>query len=276
MNDLIVTGLGVVTPGEDARSGPDDWFDVQARLGPRGYKYLPRAAQYLLAATREALADAGDWERGAPPEERGMTVGTDAAIAGLLADMDRAVLDDGVDGLGPATAPYFAVNAIAGRVSVEHAFKGFGVTVTSPRVAALEAVQIGARAVAAGRASLLLAAAVEEPADGRDDEAGAIALVLEPRTSARTRGARPYGICQAQAMLLPPSTLTTADGRRDGARLITRTLMQVCGGEIPPVDPVLDDSLTSAVVIDGLMAASAVVQEPAGPRRTGTGCLEPA
>ncbi|CAM5265221.1 hypothetical protein SCALM49S_01153 [Streptomyces californicus] len=69
VGDLVVSGIGVVTPWSDTPadaavatgrpSEPGDWFDHRERLGRRGYKYLPTATQYFLAAARSALADAG-------------------------------------------------------------------------------------------------------------------------------------------------------------------------------------------------------------------------
>ncbi|NED00989.1 hypothetical protein G3I55_04845, partial [Streptomyces sp. SID6648] len=56
--EAVVTGVGTVAaPAGTALDEP--WFDYRARLGPRGYKYLPDACQYLLAAAKDALTRSG-------------------------------------------------------------------------------------------------------------------------------------------------------------------------------------------------------------------------
>ncbi|NUS86148.1 MAG: 3-oxoacyl-ACP synthase, partial [Streptomyces sp.] len=175
--DLIVTGVGTVRP---------EGFDFKTALGPRGYKYLPTASQYFLAAAKRALADAGPGTLEATrAERRGAAVGTNSAAASLHDAMDRTVMETGAADLSPATAPYFSINLFGSRLATEHELKGFNLTFASPRVAGLEALETGRRALAAGRARWLLAGATEQVlAEGEPgaetSEAGAVALVLEP------------------------------------------------------------------------------------------------
>ncbi|WP_052713696.1 beta-ketoacyl synthase N-terminal-like domain-containing protein [Streptomyces katrae] len=153
---LVVSGIGVVTPRGDrpreaargarpaaaARAG--DWFDHRTRLGPRGYKYLPAASQYFLAAAKEAMADARDEPDRWPAELRGAAVGTNSSAAALHEAMDRTVLAEGAAALSPVTAPYFSINLFGSRLATEHGLKAFNLTVTSPRVAGLESLETGA------------------------------------------------------------------------------------------------------------------------------------
>ncbi|WP_053161059.1 beta-ketoacyl synthase N-terminal-like domain-containing protein [Streptomyces caatingaensis] len=213
-NELVVTGIGVVSPRgcdpaaldlEGAVPADDAWFDVAAELGPRGYKYVPPSCRYLLAATRRAVADAGGSPAAVPEAERGMAVGTNSGIAALIDGMDATVTGPGAERLSPATAPYFSINTLAGRVAMDHGVKGWNLTLTSPRTAGLEALLAGARAVAAGRSTVLLAGSTEaalpdhHPAHAAS-EAGAVVLVLEPRGRA---AAAPYGTCRTAVFSLP-------------------------------------------------------------------------
>ncbi|MFE2677665.1 beta-ketoacyl synthase N-terminal-like domain-containing protein, partial [Streptomyces hygroscopicus] len=206
---LVVTGIGTVSA---------DGFDFRTALGRRGYKYLPAASQYFLAAAKGALAQAGpDALEAVGPEERGAAVGTNSAAVALHHTMDRTITTTGAEDLSPALAPYFSVNLFGSRLATEHDLKGFNLTFTSPRVAGLEALQAGRRAIAAGRARRLLAGATEEALPegepGADrPESGAVALVLEPASAARSRGAAALGRVAVRSFFLPPRVAAAAEG----------------------------------------------------------------
>ncbi|MFI9237450.1 beta-ketoacyl synthase N-terminal-like domain-containing protein [Streptomyces sp. NPDC053079] len=252
---LVVTGIGIVSPwgndpsrlalDDDGRPDPtDSWFDVAAELGPRGYKYVPPSCRYLLAATRRALSDAGDLWQGVPETRRGMAVGTNNGIATLIDAMDETISGPGAARLGPATAPYFSINTLAGRVAMDHGVKGWNLTLTSPRTAALEALGAGARAVVAGRSDVFLAASTEAPpprhAPGRGVlEAGAAVLVLEPSAQAAARGATAYGTCRTVVFFLPADASRTV-ARRTVDDALTRLLAPQGHDGPPPVHLVTD------------------------------------
>jgi|GEM_PF-2806692 len=213
--DLVVTGVGVCLPwtdraadaaAEPAPGAPDGWFDPKVRLGRRGYKYLPPACQYLLAAGRAALADAagpGDAEAGGvlasvDPSARGVAVGTNCAASRLHAEMNRTIIETDADEISPALAPFFSINLFGSRLGAEHACQAFNLTLTSPRLAGLDAFALGARAVRLGRAEVLLVGVTEDavaPGEGgmAGAEVGAVVLVCEPESRARARGAAPRG-----------------------------------------------------------------------------------
>ncbi|WP_343076941.1 beta-ketoacyl synthase N-terminal-like domain-containing protein [Streptomyces malaysiensis] len=206
---LVVTGIGTV----DA-----DGFDFRAALGRHGYKYLPAASQYFLAAAKRALAQAGpEALEAVGPEERGAAVGTNSAAVALHHRMDRTVTTSGAGDLSPVTAPYFSINLFGSRLATEHDLKGFNLTFTSPRVAGLEALQTGQRALLTGRARRLLVGATEEalpegePGAGTS-EAGAVALVLEPEPAARSRGVAALGRVGVRSFFLPPKAAASAEG----------------------------------------------------------------
>ncbi|WP_413809266.1 beta-ketoacyl synthase N-terminal-like domain-containing protein [Streptomyces sp. OE57] len=237
---LVVTGIGTVGA---------DGFDFRTALGRHGYKYLPAASQYFLAAAKRALAQAGpDALAAVGPEERGAAVGTNSAAVALHHTMDRTVTATGAGDLSPVTAPYFSINLFGSRLATEHDLKGFNLTFTSPRVAGLEALQTGQRALATGRARRLLAGATEEalPAvePGADtSEAGAVALVLEPEPAARGRGAAALGRVGVRSFFLPPKAAASAEGAERAAALLRDALDAL--GHRP------DQPLTVTAVLDG-------------------------
>lgn len=269
--DAVVTGIGVVVPA--AGDDPATWFDVRARLGGRGHKYLPRTAQYLLAAARDALADAGAGAGPAavPQERRGAVLATNNGLAPTLDAMDRAVAGQGADGLSPARAPFFAINVLGNRLASDHGIKGFALTVTSPRVAGLEAVQSGLRAMAAGRCGALLVAAAEDGLPDRSPEQGSAALVFEPRPAAEARGARRRGACRVRTLFAPPRLLGDAEGRDRVGAAVRAAVKDLGHGAALPAE-VVDDGSAVADLVCRVLAETA-----AGVHRTpaGNGCLTP-
>ncbi|MEU9363235.1 beta-ketoacyl synthase N-terminal-like domain-containing protein [Streptomyces avermitilis] len=256
--ELAVTGVGVVSPWGDtaeaaaaaggaAMPGADRWFDHRERLGPRGYKYLPAAAQYALAAARAALADGGRPDA-VPADRRGLLLATGAGLASLFDAMDATVAGDGgAAHLSPATAPYFAVNVLGNRLAAELELKGFALTVATARTAAADALSTGALALAAGRCDTLVLAAAEEPlpaARGGGGEQGAAAFTLEPLAAARARGTRVHGTLRARSLFVPPSALRDSAGRERAAAHLTAALADLlldpAGGPPVPVSPGLD------------------------------------
>ncbi|MEU2426275.1 beta-ketoacyl synthase N-terminal-like domain-containing protein [Streptomyces sp. NPDC007851] len=264
--ELAVTGVGVVSPwGDDpetalaggAAPAPDGaWFDHRARLGPRGYKYLPPAARYVLAAARAALADGG-CPGAHPADRRGLLLATNAGLAGLFDTMDATVAADGAAGIPPASAPYFAVNVLGNRLAAELSLNGFALTVATARTAALDALSTGALAVAAGRCDTLLLAAAEEPvpaARGGAGETGAVALALEPAAAARARGAEVRATLWSRSLFVPPPALDTPDGRAQADRVLTAALTRM----LPPAadaSPAFHLDLDSSAVSEAVTAA---------------------
>ncbi|WP_084468027.1 beta-ketoacyl synthase N-terminal-like domain-containing protein [Actinokineospora inagensis] len=256
--DLVVTGVGVVDPAAG--------FDYKVELGKRGYKYLPSASQYLLAATKRAVADAGDALATVPEESRAAAVGTNCAASALHAQMDRTVIDADANDLSPATAPYFSINLFGSRLATEHALKGFNLTVTSPRVAGLEAVQAGGRSIALGRAGWLVAGAAEEALDpaepGADTaETGAVAIVFEPAAAVAARGGRVLGRCVVRTAFLAPTGLTPD--------LVAGVIgpVRAWAGDVP-VRAVVDSSPVGEALAAAFGPDTTVV-------RAGAGCLRP-
>ena len=286
--DPVITGVGLVVPWSDVPDqalaeldrpgGPEPvqpgWFNARARLGPRGYKYLPPAGQYLLLAARRAIHDGGGLEHVAA-HRRGATVGTNSGLAEVFDTMDRTVVESTADDLSPVTAPYFAINVLSSRLAAEHEMKGFQLTLTSSRVAGLEALETGTRALAVGRCSLLIAAAMEHVLPGRGtgrpaSEQGAVALVIESAAGAQARGVRPHGRCRTRTVFAPPTATAGPDGRRRVRDLLGPALTAVGAEPGDPVHAVLDDSGVARAV------RAALTDRPvASTVAPGAGCLNP-
>jgi 3-oxoacyl-[acyl-carrier-protein] synthase II len=235
--DVVVTGLGPVCRaacGHAALAAIDEsrlfaaapsgeWFDAPRWLGPRGYKYLPPATRYMLAAAGLALAHADIREGTYTEEQRGVMVGSNFAVSAVHDAMDRTILDNGADALSPMEAANFSINLAASYVSLKYGCKGFNVCFTSAMVAGLEALVFGANALGRGRAALLVAGATEGapphaigPLVGAAVEDGAAcALTLEAAAAARQRGAQIYGTFAGGVLAFAPPRGVQQRGEED-------------------------------------------------------------
>ncbi|ARE76081.1 hypothetical protein B6R96_20760 [Streptomyces sp. Sge12] len=252
--EAVVHGAGLVLPPDGTDPGAP-WFDHRARLG-RGHKYLPPACQYLLAAARTALAGSGAEADRHAPELRGAVVGTNSAVAALHADIEETVRREGAGALSPMGVPYFSVNLVAARLSTEHLLKGFNLTVTSPRVAGIEALHLAALELAAGRGAVALAGAAEAPDPRAGDaapEAGAALLVLRP-------GGGPVpadgAVLRTVLRFVPPPALAAAQGRALAEDSVRQALDALCASGPGPheVELLADPSPVGDAVARALRA----------------------
>ncbi|GHC68348.1 beta-ketoacyl synthase N-terminal-like domain-containing protein [Streptomyces flavofungini] len=274
--ELAVAGLGLVAPGV---SGPEEaltlgaeaapgWFRAEVALPGRGYRRLPDACKYLLAASRLAVGDAGGRFAATERNLRGAAVAVNNTGAALLEELDHIIMRAGAEEMSPSSSPFIAMSSFASRLSMEHDITGFNLTVNSPVTAGLEALQIAARAIAAGRARAVLVGAVEEalsPAQSTcpGSEAGAAVLHCEAAVGGHAR----YGTCRARSAFLDPDA---------AASNVAAALAPLVGVDPPGrIDAVLDDSAVGTAAarwLDRLTGACEVVLVPSSAQ---AGCLVP-
>jgi 3-oxoacyl-[acyl-carrier-protein] synthase II len=275
VGELAVSGLGIAAPGVSDPDGalarlPEaadpDWFQGEFARPGRGYRRLPPATRYLLAAAEQAVGDAGDrWSR-TRSDRRAAVVATNNAGAALLEELDTTIIRHGAQELSPLLSPYSTMSSFASRLSVEHGIAGFTLSVNSPATAGLEAIEIACRALAAGRAATVLVSAVEETLSAsqsaRASQAGAAVLCCRPAAAGPAR----YGTCRARSAFLDPAA--AADGPAVFAGLL---------GDTPPdrIDAVLEDSAVGTAAarwLDRLAGDCDVVIVPTAAH---AGCLTP-
>jgi 3-oxoacyl-[acyl-carrier-protein] synthase II len=249
---VVITGLGAVTPlGNDVSSswdalvagaggaGPITAFDASGFpvrfacelkgfdpgewLDRKQVRRLDRFAQMLVAAARQAEADAG-LDIASEPERVGVAAGT--GMGGLEAYQDcyETVRSRGADRVSPFSVAAIMPNSGAGWVSIELGSKGPLSLQSTACAASQMAIGDGVDAIRLGRAEVMLCGGSEagitrvgiagfgamhalstrnddpehasRPFDGGRDgfvmgEAGAV-LVLEELEHASDRGARIY------------------------------------------------------------------------------------
>lgn len=195
MRDVVVTGLGLVTPfgvGQDAnwrglREGcsmvdrlSDDWaancpvkigarvpglaadngFDPDAAAPAKDRRKMDRFIQFALVAADEAMQQAG---LAAMPEEAKRRSGTAVAsgIGGFPAIMEAERGRTAGKRVSPFLIPSFLANLAAGQISIRYGLKGPLHTPVTACAAGAQAIGGAARSIALGEADCMLAGGAE-------------------------------------------------------------------------------------------------------------------
>jgi 3-oxoacyl-[acyl-carrier-protein] synthase II len=198
MRRVVVTGIGVVSPigtgvdgfwsriiegangirritkfdasdlacqiaGEVPSIDEDEFgFDVDAALDAREQRRTDRFIHFALAATGEALAQAG-WapETDLQKTRTGIIIGTGVGGFPAMTGGTRLVDEKGPRRASPFLVPSFLANLAAGQVSIRHGLKGpIGAPVTAC-AASLQALGDAARIIRAGEADVMIAGGTE-------------------------------------------------------------------------------------------------------------------
>lgn len=250
---IVVTGMGCVSPvGNDVASawesiqagrsgiGPLTAFDpekfsakiagevrnldLEAYLAPKDARKSDPFIHYGMAASIQAIADAGLEPNPDQAERYGLAIG--AGIGGILTieQTYQTYLDSGPRRISPFFVPGCIINMIAGHISIRYGYKGPNISIVTACTTATHNIGEAARMIAYGDADVMVAGGAEygttptayggftaaRALSTRNDEPekasrpwdvdrdgfvlsnGAGILVLEELEHARKRGARIY------------------------------------------------------------------------------------
>lgn len=230
--EVVVTGVGLAVPGltlPDELLGAvrEGGFDPRTGLIGREMRHKDRGSRLALRATEPALRDAGLYgEDGFDGDGDGtaVLVSSNYGILDSVCAFADVIARDTVTGLSPLGLPQTSSNVTAGAVALRHGLRGPNITLCNGPTSGLDAVYWARGAIAAGRAGAAVVVGVEPSGDavtkllGAPVFDGAVALVLESRTGAEARGARPRatvgGYARASGRAAAVAAVTT--GRRAG------------------------------------------------------------
>ncbi|MBX4972241.1 beta-ketoacyl-ACP synthase II [Rhizobium lentis] len=143
---------------EDAEAG----FDPDRYITPKDQKKMDRFIQFAMAATEEAVNQAGWMPTDEGKRERTATI-IASGVGGFpaIAEAVRIGETRGVRRLSPFTVPSFLVNLAAGQVSIRYGFKGpLGAPVTAC-AASVQAIGDAARLIRSGEADVVICGGAE-------------------------------------------------------------------------------------------------------------------
>jgi 3-oxoacyl-[acyl-carrier-protein] synthase II len=259
---VVITGVGAVTPlGVGAhtlherwsagQSGIEDGFGRASEFEPKEHlsikevRRADRFTQLALAATREALEDAG-WEDGPPgdPDRAACVIGTGIGGIDTLESQHLVMQEQGAERISPLSIPLLMANAASGVVAMKHDLRGQSFGTVSACAAGAHAIGMSERLIrygdadvvvtggseaaitplataAFGKMDALSKSGVSRPFDRRRDGfvmgEGAGILVLEDEEAAQARGARILGYLRGYASTSDAHHLTAPEPSGRGA-----------------------------------------------------------
>jgi len=187
---IVVTGLGCVTPvGSDistvwnaiqeGRSGIRPLqafdserfsakiagevcgFDVGDYLTPKEARKSDTFIHYGLAASMQAISDAGLDGGPANPERYGVAVGSGIGGIQTIEQTYQTYIDSGPRRISPFFVPGCIINMIAGQVSIRYGFQGPNISIVTACTSATHNIGEAARMIAYGDADVMVAGGAE-------------------------------------------------------------------------------------------------------------------
>jgi beta-ketoacyl-acyl-carrier-protein synthase II len=282
MRRVAVTGLGVVSPlGNDRRSllaslasgrsgiarlsmrfeerlacrigASVTGFDAASLFAAPQLRMLDRVSQFALAATAEALGEAGAVFQDLDLERAGVFVGTGMGGARTTDESYYTLYGEQSDRLKPFSVLLAMNNAAASWIGMEHGLRGPNLTYSTACSSSAVAIGEAARRISGGEADVMIAGGSEAPlnfgtlkawdamrtlaTEDREDASasckpfardrsglvlgeGAAIVVLEDWDRAVRRGARiraevaGYGVCTDPSHITRPSVAGQAAAMR--------------------------------------------------------------
>jgi 3-oxoacyl-[acyl-carrier-protein] synthase II len=258
----VITGVGAVSPlGVGARTLHERWsagrsgiedgygraseFEPKEHLSIKEVRRADRFTQLALAATKEALEDAG-WEDG-PPGDRDRAaclIGTGIGGIGTLETQHLVLQREGAERISPLSIPLLMANAASGVVAMKYDLRGQSFGTVSACAAGAHAIGMAERLIRYGDADTVVTggseaaitplataaftkmdalseSGISRPFDRRRDGfvmgEGAGVLVLEEEEAARARGARILGYVRGYASTSDAHHLTAPEPSGRGA-----------------------------------------------------------
>ena len=174
MTDVVVTGVGAVTPlGVGARTLHERWrdgnvgiedgegaaseFEPTDFLSSKEARRSDRFAQFAIAACGEAFDEAGwNGEKPYPGERIGCVIGTGIGGIGTLESAHDALREDGPKSVPPLAVPLMMSNAGAAALSMRHELRGPMYGVVSACAAGAHAIGDAAGMIQRGEADAVV------------------------------------------------------------------------------------------------------------------------
>jgi beta-ketoacyl-acyl-carrier-protein synthase II len=192
MRRVAVTGLGVISPlGNDGRSllaslaagrsgigrlsmrfeerlacrigASVTGFDAASLFAAPQLRMLDRVSQFALAATAEALGEAGDVFQDLDLERAGVFVGTGMGGARTTDESYYTLYGEQSDRLKPFSVLLAMNNAAASWIGMEHGLRGPNLTYSTACSSSAVAIGEAARRISGGEADVMIAGGSEAP-----------------------------------------------------------------------------------------------------------------
>ncbi|MBA1149203.1 beta-ketoacyl-ACP synthase II [Ectothiorhodospiraceae bacterium WFHF3C12] len=187
---VVVTGLGIISPvgntiseawgniingrsgiGPIERFDTSDFsvrfggeirgFDVSPYVSPKDAKKMDPFIHYGIAASTQAIEDAGLEVTEENAERIGCAVGSGIGGIHSIEKVHKAYLDGGPRKITPFFIPSAIINMISGNLSIKYGFKGPNIAIVTACTTATHNIGDAARMIAYGDADVMIAGGAE-------------------------------------------------------------------------------------------------------------------
>jgi 3-oxoacyl-[acyl-carrier-protein] synthase II len=216
MRDVVVTGVGAVTPlgvgahtlherwiagtsGLEGGEGACNEFEPTDVLSRKEARRADRFTQLAIASADEAVREAG-WDGELPydPERIGSVLGTGIGGIGTIEDNHDSLRDEGDRAVSPLAVPLMMGNAGAAALSLRHNLRGPVFGVMSACAAGTHAIGTALRMIQHGDADAVLTGGSEAALTPLTRAAFASMSALSPTGVSRPFDARRDGFVLAE------------------------------------------------------------------------------
>lgn len=187
---VVVTGMGVITPignsveefwnavreektgfGEITHFDASGYkchlaaevknFDGKNYMDPKAAKRMELFCQYAVAATKEAIADAGLEMEKEDPYLVGTAIGSGVGSLQAIEREYKKLLEKGPGRVNPLLVPMMISNMAAGNVSIQFGFKGKSINDVTACATGTNTIGEAFRSIQYGEADIMIAGGTE-------------------------------------------------------------------------------------------------------------------
>jgi len=192
-----VSGIGPLTAfdceGFNARiAGEVKGFEVERYLSSKEARISDPFIHYGMAASIQAIEDAGLLAHPSNPERYGLAIGSGIGGIHTIEEAYSAYLEKGPRKISPFFVPGCIINMIAGNISIRYGYKGPNISVVTACTTATHNIGQAARMIAYGDADVMLAGGSEYGTTPTAYGGFTAARALSTRNDDPTRASRPW------------------------------------------------------------------------------------
>ena len=218
---VVVTGLGCISPvgnsvetiwkniiaGESGISritafditdykikiaGEVKGFNGEEIFGKKDARRMDLCAQYALAATDEALKQAGLVVTESNRDRIGVLVGTGIGGVGTLYHNTKAFLERGPNRVSPFMVPMMLPDTSAGLIAITYGFQGPNMAIVTACATGTNAIGEAAEMIRRGQADVIISGSVEAPIIPVAFAGMSVMGALSSRNDEPERASRPF------------------------------------------------------------------------------------
>jgi len=190
------SGIGLITRCDTTAypakiAGEASTFDPKRYMDFKDARRMSRASQFAVAATREALADAG-LDKEPLPDDAGVLLGTGNSSFPDLEAATRTMIEKGGMRISPFAMPAVLPSMSGGQIAIQFGVHGYNSTVSTACASGTQAIGDAAEVLRRGAASVMITGGTEAPICEVGLAGFCVMRALSTRNDEPERASRPF------------------------------------------------------------------------------------